>query len=86
MLKPIQVTKNGVHSIYVENSSGEARVVNVIVNKIDEIEPYVDSGDNGSIIVGDDELGIAKIHYKIMDYLIPDNERAQNVKTYIQEI
>ena len=82
--QPIQVTKNGVHSIYVENSSGEARVVNVIVNKIDEIEPYVDSGDNGSIIVGDDELGIAKIHYKIMDYLIPDNERAQNVKTYIQ--
>ena len=82
--QPLQITQNGVHSIYVENDLGQSRVVNVIVNKIDEVDPYVDSGDGGSIIVGDDELGIAKIHYKIMDYMVPDNVRAQDVKTYLQ--
>ncbi len=86
--QPIQVDKNGVHSIYVENSEGQSRVVNVIVNKIDEIKPYAYtySGDDGTdkIMVRDDELGIAKIHYKIMDYTIPDTVRAQNIQTYVQ--
>lgn len=85
--QPIQIKENGIHSIYVENALGQARVKNIIVNKIDEIDPYVSSGEGGAIIVGDDELGIAKIHYKIMDYTIPDNIRASGdnmVKTYMQ--
>lgn len=81
--QPIQIKENGVHSIYVENALGQARVVNVIVNKIDEIDPYVYT-DNGNIIVGDDELGIERIHYKIMDYSISDTDRAQDLKTYVQ--
>lgn len=82
--QPLLIEENGIHSIYVENELGQARVVNVIVNKIDEIEPYAYSGDGGSIIVGDDELGIAKIHYKIMDFDIPESKRILDVETYFQ--
>ena len=35
---PIVVEENGVHSIYVENEEGHAKVVNVVVDKIDEID------------------------------------------------
>lgn len=82
--EPITIEKNGVHSIYVENEEGQSRVVNVIVNKIDEIKPYLYVSPAGNIIARDDELGIEKIHYKIMDYSILDTERALDVQTYVQ--
>lgn len=82
---PIEISENGIHSIYVENEEGQAKVVNVVVNKIDEIDPFVYRSDTNEIIVGDDETGIAKIHYKIMAYdTISDTQRATNIETYMQ--
>ncbi|MBQ8299684.1 MAG: hypothetical protein IJX99_07545 [Clostridia bacterium] len=82
---PIEISENGIHSIYVENEEGQAKVVNVVVNKIDEINPSVYRSDTNEIVVIDNETGIAKIHYKIMAYdSISDTERATNIETYMQ--
>lgn len=80
----IEVTKNGTYSIYVENDEGYAKVVNVVVTKIDETDPYIYVGDGNIIVAGDDETGIRRIHYKIQNYDIDPNIRANMVASYTQ--
>lgn len=89
---PIEITENGIYSVYVENEQGHAKVVNVVVNKIDEIDPFVeyvdDSETSDKIVVGDNETGIAKIHYKIWlyDKVGAEGEHilANDLETYMQ--
>lgn len=85
--QPITIDANGIYSIYVENASGDAKVVNVVVDKIDEIEPYVYVKGDGTIVIGDDETGIRRVMYKIQNYEIGFEERAssdKNIETYFQ--
>lgn len=81
--KPIEITKNGVYSIYVQNDEGFTKVVNIVVTKIDDIDPYIYL-DGNKIIAGDDETGVKGITYKIMDYSIATTERQNNINTYVQ--
>ncbi|MBQ9280042.1 MAG: hypothetical protein IJ215_03225 [Clostridia bacterium] len=60
----IEIKANGIYSIYVEDEEGYAKVVNVIVTKIDEAAPTV-SLSGGKVLVGDDETGIKKILYTV---------------------
>lgn len=81
--KPIEITKNGIYTIYVQDKDGFAKVVNIVVSKIDDIPPYIYL--NGSkIIASDDETGIKDIMYKIADYGISANSRVNDIKTYVQ--
>ncbi len=80
----INVTENDTYSIYVEDENGYSKVRNIVVEKIDERNPYVYVTNTGGIVVGDDETGINEIRYKIIDYSIGENERATDVETYFQ--
>ena len=80
----IQVTENGIYSVYIESDTGYSKVVNVVVDKIDDIKPYVYKTIDNKIAIGDDETGISKVMYKIADYSIPENERTEDPQTYMQ--
>lgn len=74
----IRIDKNGIYSIYVENADGFAKVTNVVVSKIDNIDPYAKVDYDDTIIVSDDETGVSRIMYKIWNFDIPADERASN--------
>lgn len=80
---PIKAEKNGIYSIYVQNAEGFAKVVNIVVKKVDDIKPYIYL-DGNKIVAGDDETGIRNVMYKIVDYSIPENERLNNIDVYVQ--
>ena len=82
--QPIEIDENGIHSIYVEDEGGYAKVVNVVVTKIDDVDPYIYLTNEGKIVVGDDETGIKRVMYKIADYDISENDRATDIETYFQ--
>lgn len=82
----ITINENGVYSIYVENEEGISKVTNVVVKMIDEKKPYVYREDN-KVIVGDDETGISRVMYKIYNYDIRIDKRAETpemVEAYMQ--
>ena len=83
----IEVTENDIYSIYVENKEGFAKVTNVIVNKVDDIEPYIYTTVDDNIVIRDDETGISRVMYKIVNYGITENKRAETdkaVEAYFQ--
>lgn len=82
--EPIEVTENGIYSFYIEDANGYAKVVNVVVTKIDDIDPYVYITNEEKIVAGDDETGIKKVMYKIQDYDIKPNYRAEKIDVYFQ--
>ena len=71
----ISVEENGIYSVYIESNTGYAKVVNVVVDKIDDIKPYIYANAKDQVVIGDDETGISKVMYKIADYSIPENDR-----------
>ena len=83
--KPIEVDKNGIYSIYVQNDEGFAKVVNIVVTKIDDVPPYIYL-DGNKIVAMDEETGIKEIRYKICDYTISSNERLNRIETYVQGV
>ncbi len=81
----IDIDENGIYSIYVENEQGFAKVVNVVVDMIDDINPYAYITNGDVIVAGDDETGIRRIMYKIQNYSIPETKRANDlIDTYTQ--
>ncbi len=80
----IEVDENGIYSIYVESEEGFAKVINVVVDKIDDIKPYVYTTIDDKVIIGDDETGISKVMYKIVNYEISESIRAEEPETYMQ--
>ena len=84
--EPVEIKKNGICSFYVKDDAGNEKVINVIITKIDDINPYIYVTNEDKIVAGDDETGIRRIMYKIRDYHISENDRAEMVDTYYQGI
>ena len=57
----INISQNGIYSIYAEDPNGYVKVVNVVVTKIDENKPSISLVSGNKIAVGDDETGIKSI-------------------------
>lgn len=68
----LQVKSNGIYTIYVKNPQGEVSVLNVNVNKIDDVSPVYRFVNNlGKVYLEaiDNETGIKRIRYKTLaDY------------------
>ena len=85
----VEITENGVVSFYVENEEGYAKVINVVINKIDDINPKMEiTGDrisSGQVTLIDNETGIniEKICYKIKGVEdITNQDGARELYTY----
>lgn len=91
----VEITENGIVTFYAENLTstasgdvGYAKVVNVVVTKIDDIDPIIKiSGDrmnNGELIIEDNETGINsdKLTYKIIGDDINNPEDGIPLTTY----
>lgn len=68
----IEISRNGIVTFYAEDPNGYAKVVNVVITKIDDISPTITvSGDraiNGAVVILDNETGINPdtLKYKII--------------------